>query len=80
MKLVEEKLILNEEELKLVKQANMMASPSIAGVFLQSSFKHKNLTESLETNDLNFFIKCILAFRKKEYEVKYNIYKKNPKL
>ena len=70
MKLIEDKLIVTEEELKLVKQANMMSSPSIAGVFLQNSFKHKNLTENLEQNDLNFFIKCIIAFRKKEYEVK----------
>lgn len=70
MKLIEEKLILNEEELKLVKQANMMSSPSIAGVFLQNTFKHKNLTESLEQSDLNFFIKCIIAYRKKDFEVR----------
>ena len=47
MKLDEGKLILTETELAEVKKANVMASPSIAGLYLRSFIKNKNLVEEL---------------------------------
>ena len=72
MKLDEnKKLILTEEELGYVKKANIMASPSIAGTYLRSYAKNHNLVEDVETEkDLNFFIECILAYRRKNFEIK----------
>jgi len=72
MKLDEnKKLILTEEELVYVKRANIQASPTNAGLFLRSYAKNHNLVENLETeNDLNFFIECIQAYRRKNFEVK----------
>lgn len=70
MKLDEGKLILAETELAEVKRANMMASPSIAGLYLRSFLRNKNLAENLETQpDVNFYTECIQAYRKKNYEV-----------
>jgi len=70
MKLVDGKLIVTEEELKYVKQANMNSSPSIAGLFLQSSNKRNHLLEEVEEpKDVKYFIECIIAYRKKNYEV-----------
>ena len=48
MKLDEGKLILTETELAEVKKANVMATPSIAGFYLRSFVKNKNLVEDLE--------------------------------
>ncbi len=72
MKLDEnKKLILTKEELVYVKRANIQASPTNAGLFLRSYAKNHNLVENLETeNDLNFFIECIQAYRRKNFEVK----------
>ena len=47
MKLEEGKLILTEAELAEVKKANAIATPAIAG----------------------FYIECIQAYRKKNYEI-----------
>ena len=70
MKLDAGKLILTEAELAEVKKANMMASPSIAGVYLRSFIKNKNLAEDLEKQpDVSFYTECIQAYRKKNYEV-----------
>ena len=70
MKLDDGKLILTEAELAEVKRANMMASPSIAGLYLHSFIKNKNLVEDLEKQpDVSFYIECIQAYRKKNYEI-----------
>ena len=71
MKLDEnKKLTLTEEELDLVKRANMMASPSIAGLYLRSSIRNRGLAESVEElPDVNFYTECIQAYRRKNYEV-----------
>jgi hypothetical protein len=71
MKLDEnKKLTLTEEELDLVKRANMMASPSIAGLYLRSYVRNSNLVESAEElPDVNFYAECVQAYRKKNYEV-----------
>lgn len=70
MKLDEEKLILTEAELAEVKKANVMATPSIAGFYLRSFIRNKNLVEDLEKQpDVSFYTKCIQAYRKKTYEV-----------
>lgn len=71
MKLDEnKKLTLTEEELGLVKKANMMSSPSIAGLMLRNSVKRNTLEEEIDNvPELNFFIECIVAYRKKNYEI-----------
>lgn len=70
MKLEEGKLILSEAELAEVKKANMMASPSIAGLYLRSFIRNKNLVEDLETQpDVNFYTECVQAYRKKNFEI-----------
>ena len=70
MKLDNEKLILTEAELAEVKKANMMASPSIAGLYLCSFIKNKNLVEDLDKQpDVSFYTECIQAYRKKNYEI-----------
>ena len=70
MKLEDGKLILTETELAEVKKANMMASPSIAGFYLRSFIKNKNLAEDLdEQHDASFYVECIQAYRKKNYEI-----------
>ena len=70
MKLDDGKLILTEAELAEVKKANMIASQSIAGFYLHSYVKNKNLGEDLEKQpDVSFYTECIQAYRKKNYEV-----------
>ena len=70
MKLDDGKLIWTEAELTEVKKANMMASPSIAGLYLRSFIKNKNLVEDLEKQpDVSFYTECIQAYRKKNYEI-----------
>ena len=70
MKFDNGKLILTEAELAEVKKANMMASPSIAGLYLRSFIKNKNLVEGLEKQpDVSFYVECIQAYRKKNYEI-----------
>lgn len=70
MKLDDGKLILTEAELVEVKRANVMASPSIAGIYLRSFIKIKNLVEDLEKQpDVSFYTECIQAYRKKNYEI-----------
>ena len=70
MKLDDGKLILTETELAEEKKANMMASPSIAGLYLRSLMKNKNLAEDLEKQpDVSFYTECIQAYRKKNYEI-----------
>ena len=70
MKLEDGKLILTETELAEVKKANMAATPSIAGFYLRSFIKNKNLVEDLEKQpDASFYVECIQAYRKKNYEI-----------
>jgi hypothetical protein len=71
MKLDEnKKLTLTEEELVYVKRANCQAGPANAGLFLRSYVKNKNLVEDVEhMPDVHFYIECILAYRRKNYEV-----------
>ena len=70
MKLEDGKLILTEAELAEVKKANTAATPSIAGFYLRSFIKNKNLAEDLDKQpDAGFYIECIQAYRKKNYEV-----------
>ena len=71
MKLDEnKKLTLTEEELKYVKRANMMASPSIAGMYLRSYIKNNKLAENIESlPDQTFYTDCILAYRKNNFEI-----------
>ena len=70
MKLDNGKLILTETELAEVKKANTAATPSIAGFYLRSFIKNKNLAEDLDKQpDVSFYTECIQAYRKKNYEV-----------
>ena len=70
MKLEEGKLILTEAELAEVKKANAIATPAIAGFYLRSFIKNKNLAEDLEKqSDLGFYAECVQAYRKKNYEI-----------
>ena len=70
MRIVEGKLFLTEAELVELKKANCMASPSIAGLYLRSYVKNKNLVEDVENQpDVKFYTECVLAFRQKNYEV-----------
>lgn len=70
MKFEDGKLILTETELAEVKKANMAATPSIAGFYLRSFIKNKNLVEDLEKQpDVSFYVECIQAYRKKNYEI-----------
>lgn len=70
MKFDNGKLILTETELAEVKKANVAATPSIAGFYLRSFIKNKNLAEDLEKQpDISFYVECIQAYRKKNYEV-----------
>ena len=71
MKLDEnKKLTLTEEELKYVKRANMMASPSIAGMYLRSYIKNNKLAENIESlPNQAFYTDCILAYRKNNFEI-----------
>lgn len=65
------KLTLTEEELVYVKRANMQASPANAGLFLRSYMKNNHLVEDVEhMPDVYFFIECIQAYRRKNFEVK----------
>lgn len=71
MRLEEGKLILTEAELTELKKANCMASPSIAGLYLRSFLKSKDLVEDVEHQpDVKFYTDCVLAYRKKNFEVK----------
>ena len=48
----------------------MAATPSIAGFYLRSFIKNKNLAEDLEKQpDVSFYVECIQAYRKKNYEI-----------
>ena len=70
MKLDEGKLILTETELAEVKKANVMATPGIAGMHLRNFIRNKNLVEDLDKQpDVSFYIECIQAYRKKNYEI-----------
>ena len=70
IKLHNAKLILTAAELAEVKKANMAATPSIAGFYLRSFIKNKNLAEDLDKQpDVSFYTECIQAYRKKNYEV-----------
>ena len=71
MKLKDGKLFLTEEELVYVKRAStIQAGPANAGLFLRSYVKNKNLVEDVENiPDVNFYIECIQAYRRKNYEV-----------
>lgn len=70
MKLEEGKLILTEAELAEVKKANAIATPGIAGFYLRSFVKSKNLAEDLDKQpDVSFYAECIQAYRKKNYEI-----------
>ena len=70
MKLDEGKLILTETELDELKKANVMASPSIAGIYLRNFIRNKNLVEDLEKQpEASFYASCIQAYRNKNYEV-----------
>ena len=70
MKLDDGKLILTEAELAEVKKANVMASPSIAGIYLRNFIRNKNLVEDLDKQpDVSFYTECIQAYRKKNYEI-----------
>jgi len=70
MKLDEGKLTLTEEELKLVKQASMLANPIYAGTFLYNSVKQKKLEEDADQHDVKYYTECVKAYRAKSYEVK----------
>ena len=73
MKLDEnKKLTLTEEELVFVKRANCQASPTNAALFLLNYLKNNNLEEDLEhkEHDVHFYIECIQAYRRKNFEVK----------
>ena len=71
MKLENEKLLLNEEEAKIIRQANMFADEMYAATFLRNSFKNHNLLEKLseEEQDIKFFVECIRTYRKKNFEI-----------
>lgn len=70
MKLEEGKLILTEAELAEVKKANAIATPAIAGFYLRSFVKSKNLVADSEKQpDSGFYVECIQAYRKNNYEV-----------
>jgi len=71
MELKEGKLILSEAEYAELRKANMMASPNIAGIYLRSALRNKNLIEDLDaqTNN-NFYAECIVAYRNNNYEVR----------
>lgn len=70
MELDEGKLILTETELAEVKKANVMATPSIAGFYLRSFIRNKNLAEDLgKQPEVGFYTQCIQAYRKKNYEI-----------
>ena len=70
MKLDDGKLRLTEAELAEVKKANVMASPSIAGIYLRNFIRNKNLVEDLDKQpDVSFYTECIQAYRKKNYEI-----------
>ena len=70
MKFRDNKLILTEQELNYVKQANILSSPYLAGSRLQYLLKNNNLTKDInDTTDLKFFIECIQSYRSKQYEV-----------
>ena len=70
MKLEDGKLILTEAELAEVKKANAIATPAIAGFYLRGFIKNKNLAEDLDKQpDTSFYVECIQAYRKKNYEI-----------
>lgn len=70
MRFEDGKLILTEAELAEVKKANTVATPAIAGFYLRSFIKNKNLAEDLDKQpDASFYVECIQAYRKKNYEV-----------
>ena len=70
MRLENEKLYLSEAELAELKKANCMASPSIAGLYLRSYVKNKNLVEDVDRQpDVAFYTECVQAYRRKSYEV-----------
>lgn len=70
MKLNDGKLILNENELECVKRANFAASPTMAAMYLKKYLSSDGLVEGLEQEDARFFIECIQAYRRKNFEVK----------
>lgn len=71
MKFENEKLILSEAELVYVKRANCMSSPSVAGLYLRNYLKTNNLVEDVNNiPDATYFTEAIVAYRKKNFEVK----------
>ena len=72
MKFENEKLILTEEELNYVKRASILqAGPANAGLFLRSYVKNNKLVEDLDNiPDVKFYTECIIAYRKKNFEVR----------
>lgn len=71
MKLEEGKLILTEDELKLVRQASMLANPLYAGAYLRNAMKANKLDEGAQNErDAKYYAECVDAFRKKDYEVR----------
>jgi hypothetical protein len=65
-------LTLTEDELVYVKRANCQASPTNAAMFLLNYLKNNNLEEDLEhkEHDVRFYTECMLAYRRKNFEVK----------
>ena len=72
MKLDDGKLTLTEEELVFVKRANMNSSPTVAAMFLLNMLKNNNLEEDLDhkEHDVKYYTECIVAYRKKNFEIK----------
>ena len=71
MRIEDGKLFLTEQELSYVKKASVLqAGPGNAGLFLRSYVKNNNLVEDVEhLPDVKFYIECIVAYRKKNFEV-----------
>lgn len=70
MKFEEGKLILTEEQLRLVKQASIQSDPFLAGMFLESAVKQHSLVEDVEHETRQFYIEAIKAYRTKNFEVR----------
>ena len=66
MELKDGKLLVNEQEYKLVKKWNMMASPYVAGLYLYHDLKNKGIIMKW---DQYYFRDIILAYRKKNVEI-----------
>ena len=68
MTITENKLRITEAEKKLLKQANINSSPSVAAMFLKNEYNklHEGVAED---KDIQFYIECIKLFRAKNFEV-----------